>query len=91
MEVDTTHRDNLKMIFNHYGYEAQSQQLIQELAELIVAITKKDTLNFIEELADVLVMIGQFLTVYPDLEDSVIAIQKEKIKRQLDRINKEIL
>lgn len=30
----------IKKIANHYGYEAQSRQLIEEMAELTVAINK---------------------------------------------------
>ena len=31
-----------RIIFDHYGEEHQKKQLVQELAELIVAITKND-------------------------------------------------
>ena len=32
--------DNLKLIADHYGYDAQSRQLIEEMAELTQAINK---------------------------------------------------
>ena len=32
--------DNIKTIADHYGYENQSRQLIEEMAELMVAINK---------------------------------------------------
>lgn len=78
-----------KIVFDYYGDKAQKTQLIQELGELIVAITKEDNENFIEELADVLVMIDQFIIAYPDLDDSVRATQVKKIERQLKRIEAE--
>lgn len=54
-------KEKLKEILNYYGEESQANQLIQELSELIVAITKNDEENIKEEVADVLVMLNQFL------------------------------
>ena len=34
------YRNNIVAIAEHYGYESQSRQLIEEMAELIVAINK---------------------------------------------------
>lgn len=76
-------------IFNHYGEHHQKQQLIQELAELIQAITKDDKENFIEELADVQVMIDQFTISNPELDEKYQQIQLEKVKRQIQRIEEE--
>ena len=42
-----------KFIIEHYGIEKQKIQLIQELSELITALTKGDLQNIIEEIADV--------------------------------------
>jgi len=81
--------EGCKRIIDHYGVFAQKLQFIQELAELIQAITKDDTLNFIEELADVQVMIDQFTIKYPDLDKRYRQIQLKKVKRQLRRIAKE--
>lgn len=36
-------------ILKHYGLKVQKQQFIQELAELIVALTKNDIDNLIEK------------------------------------------
>ena len=77
-----------RIIFNHYGKQAQERQLIQELGELIVAITKGDLENIIEEMADVQVMIDQF-ALYKDYGDKIIPIQHQKVLRQLIRIKKE--
>lgn len=79
-----------KRIYDHYGEKQQKKQLIQELGELIVAITKEDNENFIEELADVSVMIDQFLIAYPDVDDSVKATQFKKVARQIKRIEEEL-
>ena len=63
-----------KIIFNHYGKQAQERQLIQELGELIVAITKGDLENIIEEMADVQVMIDQFTINSPYMDKKIIKI-----------------
>lgn len=78
-----------KIIFSHYGEEKQKQQLIQELSELITAITKNNPKNIIEEMADVLVMIDQFLINRPLMEKQIESVQLDKIKRQLERIKHE--
>lgn len=78
VEYMTEYNDNLKRIFRHYGKENQKKQLIQELAELIVAITKNDTDNFIEELADVQVMIDQFTLIY--VNDHAVNVLDEVLK-----------
>lgn len=77
------------IILKHYGIKTQKQQFIQELAELIVALTKKDLDNLIEEMADVQVMIDQFTTNDVDLDLKMQEIQLKKVKRQLERIKNE--
>lgn len=49
----------IKDILNFYGEEAQKGQIIQELAELIVGLTKNDLENIHEEIADVEIMLEQ--------------------------------
>lgn len=78
-----------KIIFSHYGEEQQKKQLIQELGELIVAITKNDLENIIEEMADVEVMLDQFKIEYQDINNKIEHVMLQKVKRQLDRISKE--
>lgn len=78
-----------KIIFSHYGEEHQKKQLIQELAELIVAITKNDLENIIEEMADVEVMLDQFKIEYQSINNKIDYVMLQKVKRQLDRIYKE--
>lgn len=77
------------IIFRHYGAEHQKKQLIQELSELIVAITKNDLENIIEEIADVQVMLDQFKIANPELQCKAESIMLMKVKRQLARIRDE--
>lgn len=76
----------LKYIYTTYGMEHQKQQLIQELSELIVAITKNDLENIIEEMADVQVMLDQFTIANPIWDRKIEHIKIQKAKRQLERI-----
>lgn len=75
-------------IFNHYGVEKQKQQLIQELAELILAITKNDEVNIIEEISDVMVMLDEFMA-YNDYYSKTWEIRLQKVERQLTKIESE--
>lgn len=74
---------NCKIIFDYYGEESQRKQFIRELAELIQAITKNDPENFIEELADVQVMIDQFIITNHERDLEVQRVMAEKVDRQL--------
>lgn len=78
-----------KIIFSHYGEEHQKKQLIQELGELIVAITKDDLENVIEEMADVEVMLDQFKINYPKINNKIDTVMLNKVNRQLRRIKEE--
>lgn len=78
-----------RFIFNHYGVESQKRQLIQELGELIVAITKNDLENIIEEMADVQVMLDQFTISETINYDNIELMQIKKIRRQVKRIMEE--
>lgn len=93
----------LKAIAEHYGFDAQTEKAIEEMAELIVAIknlkkvdgNEADYLvNFVEELADVKIMIEQLCYLndkdMPDDCDLKTGPEIEfKIKRQLKRIKEE--
>lgn len=93
----------LKKIADHYGFDAQAEKAIEEMAELIVAIKNLKKLdgneadylvNFIEELADVKIMIEQLIYLndkdVPDDCDLLTAPEIEfKIERQLKRIAEE--
>lgn len=90
---------DLKFIALHYGFNSQSQVFIEEMSELTKALCKYNRATDIvdkeqfwneieEELADVLVLAGQFCEVWAD-KDNIEAIAKAKIERQLTRIMEE--
>ena len=84
---------DLKAIAKHYGFEAQREQLVEECAELIQAAQKckRNQIhafdNFIEELADVKIMVDQMIILAG--EETVGERIQQKIDRQLRRIEKE--
>ena len=74
--------EKLKIIYNHFGEETQKAKATEESAELIRAIAKEDHQNMLEELADIGVIVSQFLQVYPEIAD----IMKAKVDRTILRI-----
>ncbi len=81
-----TYYNACRFIFQNYGEDAQKRQLIQELAELIVALTKNDSENIIEEMADVQVMFDQFTLNKKCLYEKIELMQLKKVERQVNRI-----
>ena len=98
-------KDDLLKIISTYGVLPQLKQFNEEAYELIEAIIAKeimyqssDTTNsmdkfnlehIVEEIADVLNMVEQFMCYYDiDIRD-VIEIKHQKINRQLERIKNE--
>lgn len=96
--------EKIKIIAEHYGYEAQSRQCIEEMAELMQAINKlwrsighgqlteksfKECLeNLTEEMADVQIMLWQM--EYLLLSDQEVnQMIEKKLDRQLERIEEE--
>lgn len=91
-------RQKIKRIADHYGFEAQSMQLIEEMAELTQAICKikryknsegYDKLedlseNLCEEMADVRLVLKQCIYLFSD--SRVNEIEQSKIERTLSRI-----
>ena len=88
-------------ISEFYGFDAQSRQCIEEMAELTVALNKyyrvvnemnyvyeheKCISSIIEELADVEIMINQIKYLLNIYEDDIETIINRKIQRQLERI-----
>ena len=82
---------------DYYGYEAQSSQLIEECAELIQAVSKfrrAETekmeeialANYIEEIADVELMLGQIKYLLQIPEDELEAVKLFKVNRTRERI-----
>lgn len=81
--------DGMKLIADHYGKEHQTVKAMEELAELIQALAKGDVENIKEEVADVLVMIGQLQHLYGISEIEISRIMFRKITRQIERIDNE--
>jgi NTP pyrophosphatase (non-canonical NTP hydrolase) len=75
----------LKKIFDHYGKNNQLMKLVEECGELITAIARKDEANIIEEMADVSVLISQFIINNPE----IVNVAKVKIDRTIERIENE--
>lgn len=77
-------------ILRHYGEVHQQEKVIEEMAELISAIKHHDRKNYIEELADVGVMLEQLYQALSFEEQAeFIKMQHYKLDRQLRRINDE--
>lgn len=96
-----TIEQKIQYIADHYGYEPQSRQLIEEMAELTVAINKAwrktlDTVDkipnmddeerIVEEIADVEIMLRQIKYLLGVDEDELSQIAERKLNRQIERI-----
>jgi NTP pyrophosphatase (non-canonical NTP hydrolase) len=84
-----------KTIADRYGYPVQSFQLIEECSELIQAVSKyrrqgnSDALrNYIEEIADVEIMLEQIKYLLGIKEDDIEGVKLYKLHRTLINMNK---
>lgn len=82
-----------RAILKHYGITEQVSKLKEECRELIEAsdgyINGTDSkAHFLEEIADVLVMIEQMIMHF-NAQDKVDEIKRFKVKRQLGRMERE--
>lgn len=99
-----TTEQKLQYIADHYGYDPQSRQLIEEMAELTVAINKlwrkheyKATssdvaeahFDVLEEIADVEIMLSQIKYLLGVGDGELSRIVKRKLDRQIERIKNE--
>ena len=91
-------RQRLEKVLEYRGIEKQRRLLQEECAELIQAVSKLErygamperVYNFVEELADVSIMIEQMKMTFSMTEKAWFAkITDEKIIREIDRITKE--
>lgn len=98
-------KEDLLKIINHYGVLPQLKYFQSEVFELNDAIIKKETeyqfcettvkidrenlKHIAEEIADVLVMIYQFVEYYNIDQVELCKTMDFKINRQLERINNE--
>jgi NTP pyrophosphatase (non-canonical NTP hydrolase) len=82
----TNWNDELHEIIDHYGKDHQLDKLEEEIAELWLAIRSTDKNAITEELADVLVMLGQVI-IMRDLDpDSIEKMMGFKIVRTINRM-----
>ena len=87
-------KEDLLKIINHYGLKHQLKYIHTEYYELDEAILNyitrdKDREHIGEELSDCFVMLKQFQYYYGIPDEEIERIMKYKIKRQLERIDKE--
>ena len=78
----------IRKIADHYGPAHQGNKLMEEIGELITASAKPDVDHFVEEMADVAIMIEQMAYLLKK-ENLFAEIKEKKIKRQLKRIEEE--
>lgn len=96
--------NRIKTIADHYGYEAQSRQCMEEAAELIQALNKywraetfdlgdtvleERAIAIIEELADVQIMLWQMEYMLGVEIWGLEPITEQKLERQMQRIKEE--
>ena len=100
-----TTEQKIQYIADHYGYEPQSRQLIEEMAELTVALNKawrshpndvevpnmgyENYKNILEEMADTLIMVWQIKYLLGVGEGELADIVEQKLDRQIERIKSE--
>jgi NTP pyrophosphatase (non-canonical NTP hydrolase) len=91
--TDRARQDALNYICQHYGFFNQRDMLVEEAAELIQSVSKcKRNVtgawdNFIEETADVYVLLHQMIDIIG--EEKFMTVVDDKINRQVLRINNE--
>lgn len=100
MKYDNLTALNLKSA-EYYGYDKQSQLLVEECSELIQAVCKynrykntnkkiKYLENLVEEITDVEIMLEQIKAMLNISEEHTRAWKAIKVKRTQERIAKEI-
>ena len=91
MIEETTEKQN--KIYNYYGFDTQMEKLEEECLELALAIKHRDRPytgigNVIEEMADVLNIIGQIKNNNKQIEEGLERYVEYKTNRELDRISR---
>ena len=97
-------KEDLLKIINHYGINKQLKYIHSEYFELDEAIIEYEkasewTISMVEnwhrhiaeEISDVMVMLKQIQYYYEIPDEQIEDIMKYKIKRQIERIDDEIL
>lgn len=99
--MNSKYYPKIKKIADEYGYDAQSRQCIEEMAELTQAINKawrkkyddfeertKSFENIREEICDVEIMLEQIKYLLQISDTDINEIIEQKLDRQLERIEK---
>ena len=91
-----TQQEAETIILNHYGQAKQEIQAVQELSELTLLLTRREDQRgndykkrLTEEMADVIVMIEQMKLANGITDDDITAVIVYKLRRTLERIDKE--
>ena len=100
-----TTEQKIQYIADHYGYEPQSRQLVEELSELIQAVCKHNRAfggkklsessgcnekdAIIEEMADVTIMMCQLQHILGIGNLDLDSKIEQKLNRQIERIKNE--
>lgn len=95
--MNNTYLAGIAIIAANYGEDHQLNKLLEELGEAVTAVSRFTSERTSErlgelssaELADVLVLVDQLASFYPDLPRGIDAYRKAKVQRQLKRIEEE--
>ena len=96
MILDTDERmDIILRAIGHYGRESQIDKAIEEMGELIQALSKckrfgdlQSHVNVIEETADVYIMMLQLIAMFGvDENDNMIDVKLVRLKERMDAEN----
>jgi uncharacterized protein YabN with tetrapyrrole methylase and pyrophosphatase domain len=95
-------KDDLLKIISFYGVIPQLKYFQSEVFEMNESIIKREAVagyeteylnshdkHIAEEIADISVMLKQFQYYYEITDEEIIKVMKEKIDRQLERIENE--
>ena len=77
--------DGMKDLINKYGEDHQKLKSIEELSELIRAISRNDKDMVVEEMADVYIMLFQLRIIYDVDRNDIDFWLKKKIEREKSR------
>lgn len=83
-----------KLAIETYGEEAQINQGIEEMAELILAVNKfrrnhrydPEWDNIVEEIVDVEIMLEQYKIIYQIPDNEISEYKNQKLKRLAERL-----
>ena len=80
----------LETILEHYGFDAQQEKLVEECEELIEAALGEDYNNFIEELADVDIVITELMMLFDVSTEEFYSVIDRKVQRIKKRLKERI-